>query len=105
MSFSRNRSRKLSRSSKDKFKKGAADKYITPKFRKILDEERQQYTTKTMVWKSGDRLYKYAAKHYGEEAYWWLIAWFNNKPTESHFKEGDLFAIPSIDILNFLKYE
>ena len=48
----------------------------------------------THVWKVGDRLYKLAAEHYGDPALWWIIAWYNMKPTEAHFKTGDILRIP-----------
>jgi hypothetical protein len=48
----------------------------------------------THVWKTGSRLYKLSERYYGNAEYWWLIAWYNNKPTESHFKMGDVVYIP-----------
>ena len=45
-------------------------------------------------WKVGDRLYKLANKHYGNPKFWWVIAWYNLKPTEAHFKQGDVVRIP-----------
>jgi nucleoid-associated protein YgaU len=46
------------------------------------------------VWKIGDRLYKLAHQYYGDSRLWWVIAWYNKKPTEGHFKIGDLIRIP-----------
>ena len=46
------------------------------------------------IWTTGDRLYKLADKHYSDPELWWIIAWYNNKPTEAHFKVGDLIQIP-----------
>jgi hypothetical protein len=46
------------------------------------------------IWTTGDRLYKLANKYYNDPELWWIIAWYNNKPTESHFKVGDLIQIP-----------
>lgn len=46
------------------------------------------------VWKVGDRYYKLAHKHYGNSQFWWVIAWFNQKPTEQHLKLGDSLQIP-----------
>ena len=46
------------------------------------------------VWKFGDRYYKLAHKYYGDSRYWWVIAWFNKKPTEQHLKTGDLVKVP-----------
>ena len=46
------------------------------------------------VWQSGDRLYKLAELHYNDPKLWWVIAWFNDKPTEAHFEIGDVVQIP-----------
>ena len=47
-----------------------------------------------VVYKLGDRLYKFAHKYYGNPDYWWIIAWYNNKPTDTHYKIGDTVYIP-----------
>ena len=47
------------------------------------------------VWKVGDRFYKLSHKYYGDPKYWWVIAWYNKKPTESHLKIGDVIKIPT----------
>ena len=46
------------------------------------------------VWKSRDMYWKLAAEFYGDSQLWWVIAWFNKKPTESHCKLGDIIYIP-----------
>ncbi len=46
------------------------------------------------VWKMGDRLYKLADQHYGDPTLWWIIALFNNRPTESHFAIGETIFVP-----------
>jgi len=46
-------------------------------------------------WSMGDRYYKLAQEYYGEPEYWWVIAWFNRKPTEHHVELGDLIKIPT----------
>ena len=46
------------------------------------------------VWAVGDRYYKLAHKYYGDSRYWWVIAWFNKKPTDQHLKTGDLVKVP-----------
>ena len=46
------------------------------------------------VWGLGDRLYKLAHQYYGDPALWWIIAWYNTRPTEAHFKQGDVIRIP-----------
>ena len=39
-------------------------------------------------------MYKYAYEYYGDTNHWWVIAWYNNKPTDSHFNLGDTVYIP-----------
>ena len=46
------------------------------------------------IWGDSDKYYKLAHKYYGDSRYWWVIAWFNKKPTEAHVKVGDLVKIP-----------
>lgn len=57
------------------------------------------------VWSTGDRLWKLAERYYADSTYWWLIAWYNLKPTESHYRFGDTVIIPmplerALDIYN-----
>tara|TARA_R100000664_G_C2633772_1_gene62055 strand:- start:168 stop:506 length:339 start_codon:yes stop_codon:yes gene_type:complete len=47
------------------------------------------------VWKTGDRYYKLAQKFYGVSELWWIIALYNQKPTEAHLKKGDIVLIPT----------
>jgi len=51
-------------------------------------------TSVNHVWKHGDRYYKLAHEHYGDKKLWWLIAWFNLAPTESHLVTGQLIRVP-----------
>ena len=46
------------------------------------------------VWVVGDRFYKLAHQYYGNSKYWWVIAWYNQKPTESHVTLGEVLKIP-----------
>jgi len=46
------------------------------------------------IWKVGDRYYKLAAEYYGIPTYWWVIAQYNKKPTESQLSPGDVIYIP-----------
>lgn len=71
----------------------------------------RQYTTKKMkyptskqisrmkvaqhVWRIGDRYHKLANQYYGDGELWWVIAWFNQKPTEFHVRNGELIYIPT----------
>jgi len=47
------------------------------------------------VWRQEDSLYKLSYEYYGEYKYWWIIALFNNKPTDAHYKIGDIVNIPA----------
>ena len=46
------------------------------------------------IWKLGDRLSKLAHQYYGDPTLWWVIAWYNQRPTEAHFKIGARIQIP-----------
>lgn len=46
------------------------------------------------VYTSVDKLNKIAFKEYGDPKFWWIIAWFNGKPTDFDFKPGDEVYIP-----------
>jgi len=77
--------------------------YRTPELDYPTPDQIRQLTVLSHVWKSGDRYYKLAFQYYGNAKYWWVIAWFNKKPTEGHLKIGDVIRIPSpLDkLLNF----
>jgi len=47
------------------------------------------------IYKLGDRYYKFAQKYYNDPTYWWVIARFNQKPTENMLKLGDTLYIPT----------
>ena len=68
--------------------------YTTPSIRHPNAEEMKRFMVINHIWKIGDRFYKLAYEHYGDSKYWWVIAWFNQKPLESDFKIGDIVLIP-----------
>ena len=35
-----------------------------------------------------------AAKHYGDPKLWWVVAWYNKRPTDAHYNIGDKVFIP-----------
>lgn len=57
-------------------------------------ELREDLTHIERIYTMGDKLYKFAYEYYGDVDYWWIIAWYNNKPTDAHFKIGDVVYIP-----------
>jgi len=61
-----------------------------PNYKQILQLDQINYS-----WKLGDRLYKLAGKYYGDETLWWIIAWYNKTPTDSHVRPGQILKIPS----------
>jgi len=70
------------------------DQYGTPVIDFPLAEEIETLVLKTHTWSSNDSFYKLAYEHYNDPSYWWIIPWFNKKPTEFHFQLGDLVYIP-----------
>jgi len=46
------------------------------------------------IWRTGDRYFKLAYHYYGDSELWWLIAWYNEKPTENEVLLGDTIVIP-----------
>jgi hypothetical protein len=56
--------------------------------------------TKDHIWRFGDRFYKLADETYDNPGLWWILAWFNGKPTESHVEVGEIIKIPlDIDVM------
>jgi len=70
------------------------DHYPTPVMRELTVEVTSRVEQISHVWSVGDRYYKLAHKHYGDSKMWWVIARFNNKPTESHLNLGDVVVVP-----------
>jgi len=68
--------------------------YTTPNLPEISPSDYASIATQQHEWTYGDRYYKLAARYYGDPAKWWLIAWFNQAPTESHLVIGDTIDIP-----------
>ncbi len=47
------------------------------------------------VWSQGDSLYKLSLRFFGSIENWWVIGLVNKKPTDAHYKIGDIVYIPS----------
>lgn len=71
------------------------NQYETPAYPEITKEKISRITSIQHIWKVGDRFYKLANEYYGDPKDWWLIAQFNNKPTESHVTIGEVILIPT----------
>ena len=79
--------------------------YTTPNFSYPTSTELSRLDIEEYQWKQGDRYYKLAEQFYGDVTYWWVIAKFNNKPTDSHVQLGDVLLIPTplYKVLNYLR--
>jgi nucleoid-associated protein YgaU len=71
------------------------DAYETPNFTYPTPENLRELVIKDHIWKKGDRYFKLAHEHYGDSKLWWVIAWYNKKPTEAHVSLGDIIRIPT----------
>ena len=71
------------------------DQYNTPKFKFPSNAEAANFSTIKHVWGTGDRYFKLADRYYNDPKMWWVIAFYNQKPTEFHVKLGDVVYIPT----------
>lgn len=69
--------------------------YDTAVLTPITPEDMQKLTIIDHIWKRGDHFYKLAAQYYGDPTYWWVIAQFNNRPTEAGLAFGDIVLVPN----------
>ena len=68
--------------------------YRTPTIKHPTGRQRRQLRHSQTVWKQGMRFWSLAAKNYGNSKYWWVIAWYNQRPTEASVRVGDVLLIP-----------
>ena len=61
---------------------------------KLTAEEIQLLDLVPHTWTLGDRFYKLAYTFYGDQSMWWIIAWFNQRPTDYHVSVGEAIYIP-----------
>jgi hypothetical protein len=100
--MSRLNSRRVAKNKNEMYEKILEDRgmkeveqYVTPILSNPSKEEIDRIPTITHYWTNGDRLWYLASKYMGDQSLWWVIAKLNNKPTESHFTEGDEVKIPT----------
>ena len=67
--------------------------YDTPVFRYPDTDEIAQLQIIEVIWDSKARLFNLANKYYNDPSLWWVIALFNQKPTEAHFVLGETVYI------------
>jgi hypothetical protein len=70
------------------------EQYSTPVLQHMTKQQISSLRIINHVWTTGDRYYKLAFDHYGNSSLWWVIAWFNKKPTEADVSYGDVIYIP-----------
>jgi len=68
--------------------------YFTPKLYHPTSEEVATLDLIPVEWKLGYRYFKLADQYYQDPTKWWIIAWFNQRPTEAHVNIGDTIDIP-----------
>ena len=69
--------------------------YSTHSFRRPTQERLDLIKYDTYYWTAGDRYWKLAEQYYGHRTYWYIIARFNNKPTEAHIDIGEEIRVPT----------
>lgn len=68
--------------------------YVPPKFFPITDEEEDEIEYHMVYWRIGSKFHKLAEEYYGDPTLWWVIAFYNKKPTDFHVKIGEMIFIP-----------
>ena len=51
-------------------------------------------STVSVTWSIGTKYFNLAKQYYGDEEYWWIIAWYNLRPLETDFKPGEIVLVP-----------
>lgn len=70
------------------------EQFSTPILKNVSDDDLQELDLVPHIWKTGDRFFKLASKYYGDPQKWWVIAFFNYRPTDSHVTIGETIYIP-----------
>lgn len=80
------------------------NQYDTPYYKFPKGMDFNKFTINSYTWTIGDSYYKLANRFYNDPTAWWVIAKFNNKPTESHVAIGETIYIPTPlpIVLNYL---
>ena len=78
----------------EKRHKSSLRHYNTFQTKKIEIEQLQQIEKRAHRWVASDKFFKLASVYYDNPELWWIIAYFNEKPTENHCTPGDLIFVP-----------
>ena len=81
------------------------NQYMTAELFSPTSDDMLDLVIESKVWTIGEKYFKLADEFYGNPEYWWIIAWFNQKPLETDFAPGDIVDIPMpvervLEILN-----
>ena len=71
------------------------EQYRTPEYEFVEEDVLRSIDVYQHIWVQGDSYWALASRFYERPEYWWVIASFNRKPTESHVKIGDVIQIPA----------
>ena len=69
--------------------------YETPLLDHPTKQQRAAISKTPHIWKETDSYWKLASFYYEDPAYWWIIAMYNQAPTESHLQPGEQIYIPT----------
>ena len=80
--------------------------YRTPRWPRLTPKVRGRFIREKYVWKLGDSYWKLANEFYGDPKLWWVLAWYNQAPTEGHMKIGTVLYIPRpiTKVLSFFNF-
>ena len=70
------------------------DQYNTPDIKSLTVKDLDNLSSVSHVWSMGDRFYKLADSYYKDPKLWWVIAWYNQMPTEAHVQIGWIVSVP-----------
>jgi len=59
------------------------------------EEEKKRINVVKHFWSQGDKFWKLAFQFYGDQSLWYVIAQWNQAPTEGHLTPGDIIEIPT----------
>lgn len=69
--------------------------YETPILNHLTKKQRASLVKVAHIWRETDSYWKLAHAQYGDATYWWVIAMYNQAPTESHLSPGEQIYIPT----------
>ena len=70
------------------------DQYVTPTFIYPDSDTSDLLSFVPHTWAYRDKYYLLAHRYYNDPQLWWIIAQYNQAPTEQHLIEGQIVKIP-----------